>query len=335
MPINRKALVIGIDAYKEQPLYGCVADAKAFAQAIELNSDQSADKNFQVKLLISENDRIHLGLLDKEIRELFQSEAEVAILYFAGHGTIHQGIDQGVLVTEDGRPGAWGIPFWNIMEMANSAYPRIKSTIIILDCCHSGGIGEQGGMNPMARRTELGKGITIMTASRKREVAVERNGHGLFTRLLLTGLDGAASDICGRVTAASLYSHVDQSLSAFEQRPIFKANIQSFVPLKQVKPDIPIRKLRLLTQFFDDEKSYHPLDPQYEGDWDYVISRFPTLTKDEKKQELFKILQTYNRNGLVVPVGCKHMFDAAMESKPCALTKKGKHYWYLVRNKLI
>ena len=46
--MSRKALVIGIDAYKESPLSGCVNDAKLIASLLEAHEDQS--HNFDVRI---------------------------------------------------------------------------------------------------------------------------------------------------------------------------------------------------------------------------------------------------------------------------------------------
>ena len=64
------------------------------------------------------------------------------------------------------------------------------------------------------------------------------------------------------------------------------------------------------------------LDPEYEPESKKHV---------QKKMEKFAILQKYNRVNLVVPVGEKHMYCAAMNSKSCKLTDLGKHYWRLVK----
>src|SRR3989344_350532 len=44
-------------------------------------------------------------------------------------------------------------------------------------------------------KTLITKGVTILTASKDSESAVEINGHGVFTALLLQALSGGASDL--------------------------------------------------------------------------------------------------------------------------------------------
>ena len=57
--------------------------------------------------------------------------------------------------------------------------------------------------------------------------------------------------------------------------------------------------------------------------------------KNKKNNEVFSILQKYNRLNLVIPVGAEHMYFAAMESKSCKLTVIGEFYWKLVNEKRI
>src|SRR3546814_19681427 len=101
---------------------------------------------------------------------------------------------------------------------------------------------------------------SILTASHREGVAEEGIKHGLFTEIILDGLRGGAADILGNVTPAALYSLVDQTLGPWGQRPIYKANVQTFVTLRQVAPKIPKEFLRELPILFPDEASEFQLD---------------------------------------------------------------------------
>ena len=70
--------------------------------------------------------------------------------------------------------------------------------------------------------------VASYTSKEKREeeqYAIESKGTGVFTNLLVDALYGAASNLIGDVTPGSVYAHIDQSLGAWEQRPIFKTNV--------------------------------------------------------------------------------------------------------------
>ena len=318
----KRALVVGIDRYAEQPLNGCENDARDISRLLERNGDGSP--NFAVRLLSSEREVVDAATLLDAITELFAGNPETALLYFAGHGVINPETNAGYIVSQDGRRGAWGVSLADILHLANTAYPRVRSTVIILDSCHSGYAGEVAAIAGQA--SVIGNGVTILTATHRDGPAAEVGGRGLFTDILVDGLSGAACDIRGNVSPAALYSHVDQTLGAWEQRPLYKANVSSFITLRQVAPKVPDDVLRRLVEYFPDPAHHFALDPSYEPDRQNIPEELRHLPINEDHTRIFKELQLCNRHGLVVPVGEEHMYYAAINSKACRLTATGAHY---------
>ncbi|MBR0804126.1 caspase family protein [Bradyrhizobium japonicum] len=320
----KKALVVGVDHYPTAPLAGCVNDAEAIATLLEKNGDGSP--NFSIRLLTSDKDQITSAVLNDTIGELFKGDADTALLFFAGHGIINPVTNAGYLVSQDGKKGAWGISLADILGLANAAAPRIKSSVIILDSCHSGYAGEVQGIGNQSIAA-IGEGVTILTACHREQTASELNGHGLFSSIVLDALSGGSADVCGRITPASVYSHVDQTLGPWEQRPIYKANVQTFVTLREVSPKVSMDVLRRLPQYFPDAAYVFPLDPSFEPDrsnfTDEMKNKFPV---NPTNQAVLAELQQCYRHGLVTPVGTSHMYYAAMESKACRLSALGAHY---------
>jgi hypothetical protein len=329
----KKALIIGIDDYPSNPLGGCVNDASAAANTLERNGDGSP--NFSVKLLTSNNLNVSTKVIHNSLIELFKGEADIALLFFAGHGIINNETNEGYIVSQDGTNPSWGITLATILSLANNASPKIKSTVIILDCCHSGYAGELPGLNSDGKISHIGNGVTILTGCHREELASEENSQGLFTGIFLDGLSGSASDICGRVTPASLYSLIDQTLGAWEQRPIYKANVQTFITLRNVTPKIPLEILRRLPKYFPQASYCFPLDPSFEPDRNNIPKELRKNPINEENTKIFKELQMCNRHGLVVPVDVDHMYDAAINSKACKLTALGAHYRKLAELKRI
>ena len=325
----KRALVIGINDYPSAKLLGCVDDARSVSQFLESNGDGSP--NFSVHTLTSDGDDVSSAAIHQAVSELFKGEAETAVFYFAGHGIINPETNAGYIVSIDGKKGAWGMSLSEILGLANAAHPKIKSTVIILDSCHSGYAGEVAGLTAQ-NASVIGTGVTILTASHRDGEASEINGHGVFTDILLDGLAGGCSDICGNITPASLYSHVDQTLGPWEQRPIYKANVQTFVTLRQVAPKVPLDVLRRLPAYFPDRAAVFALDPTYEEDRRNVpeLAHIPV---DQDHVRIFKELQCCNRHGLVIPVDTDHMYYAAINSKGCKLTALGAHYRKLAEMK--
>ena len=168
-----------------------------------------------------------------------------------------------------------------------------------------------------SNRAELTEGLTVLTASGVDQYASERNGAGLFTTLLVNALSGAAANLIGEVTPGAAYAHIDQSLSAWEQRPVFKTNVKRFVSLRRVAPPIELGELRQLAELFPVAGHEFRLDPSFEPEGP---SPDPTHTR------IFRVLQKYNRVNLLVPVGAPHMYHAAITSQSCRLTVLGEHY---------
>jgi len=321
----RRALIVGIDKYPGAILNGCVNDASAVATIIETNGDGSP--NFDVELMTDVPTRAELL---EAIVKLFDGEVDVALLYFSGHGSMN--MIGGYIVTPDFNRMEPGISMNDILTLANQS--KVKNKVIILDCCHSGAFGSQNwGDKPI---TQMIEGMSILTASRASEAAMEVNGHGIFTNLLLSALRGGAADIGGHITAGGIYAYIDQALGAWHQRPIFKTNITNFTPLRIIHPPVSKDTLRLITKYFVTPEDRFQLDPSYEfTNSPDVEHKVLEPYADGDHVTIFKNLQKFESIGLVVPVDTEHMYFAAMKSKSCRLTALGLHYWKLVKDKRI
>jgi hypothetical protein len=174
----------------------------------------------------------------------------------------------------------------------------------------------------------ISEGTTFLAASASDQYAKETKGHGVFTTLFIDALNGSAANLVGDVTPGSVYAHIDQSLGPWEQRPIFKTNVRSFISLRKVKAPIDLADLQKVTKLFPGRDVRFSLDPSFEPEMRGRNSG--DLPPKQENIDKFAILQKYNRINLVVPVDAPHMWNAAMQSKSCELTALGKHYWNLV-----
>jgi hypothetical protein len=323
----RIALIVGVNHYDHvSSLYGCVNDAYAVKSVLERHDGGAV--NFDCMLLTGTEpiDRVERGELKDGIKKLFSTEAEIALLYFAGHGYIEAA--GGYILASDAKRGDEGVSLTDILTLANKSPATNK--VIILDSCHSGIAGDTPTGGQLAT---LSEGLTVLTASTKDQYASEENGQGVFTTLLVDALSGSAANLTGDITPGSVYAHIDQSLGAWEQRPVFKTNVKRFVSLRTAAPPIPTSDIRRITEFFPSAGYEFPLDPSYEPE---MKGRDPGMPPpDEENTWKFAILQRYNRLNLLVPIGAPHMWNAAMESKACRLTALGEHYRRLVeRNRI-
>lgn len=318
----RRALCVGIDEYPSGPLQGCVSDAERITAVLAANQDGSP--NFDGRMLTApvgvDASRITRVVLREAIETLFRDQADIALLYFSGHGTINN-LD-GYLVTQDARRYDEGVAMSDVLKWANDS--KAVEVVIFLDCCFSGVLG-----NPPAvdnTKVLLREGVSILTASRGDQPSVETGGGGLFTSLVIDALAGGAADILGTVTAPGVYACVEAALGAWDQRPLFKSHVSRLVPLRQCTPPIERATLRRLPALFPLPAEDLPLDPTHE----------PTSpTADAAKTAAFRDLQALSRVHLVVPCDAPHMYDAAMSSKACRLTPSGRYYWRLAKDSRI
>lgn len=319
--MKKKALIIGINEYPGCHLEGCINDARSIAKVLERNGDEK--KNFDINL--QENIQTKSQLL-RQIDMLFKGTSDIALLYFSGHGYINE--LGGYIVTPDYSEYDMGVSMSDILKYANES--NCKNKVIILDCCHSGAIGNLQNINNSV--SVVGGGVTILTASRDDESAMEIDGHGVFTNLLLEALKGGASNLQGKITPGGIYAYIDQALGEWEQRPVFKTNIYEFVSLRDVIPRVSHTEMNVLLDCFKSRTYEFKLDPSFEY----------TNTFEEKHKiiepyansnnvMILKKLQKLESVGLVEPVDEEHMYFAAMNSKSCRLTPLGQYYWQLLK----
>ena len=312
----RKALVVGINDYPNAPLRGRVNDANAMSNVFGAHGDGAP--NFGIKLITSPSEAITRSRLRAEIEALFSGDPDIALLYFSGHGLITS--LGGFIVTTDFKKYDEGVSMDDILNFAN--HSKAKDKVIILDCCHSGAFGSPTTTG--SNVAQLSEGLSVLTASRDSESALEINGSGVFTALVVSALQGGAADLRGHITPGSIYSYVDQALGPWDRRPIFKTNVTRFTSLRTITPSVSHATLRKLTEYFPTPQDEYKLDPSYE---------FTESTADPRKVAIMKDLQKFVGVGLVVPVGEEHMYFAAMNSKSCRLTAVGFQYWRLVKEK--
>lgn len=321
----KKALVVGINNYPGSPLKGCINDASAFGKILESNGDGSP--NFDVVL---KTDVPTKGELKGLIKELFSGDSDSALFYFSGHGFIDD--TGGYIVTPDYQANDEGVSMDSILSIANDS--KAKDKIIILDCCHAGAFGSPKTTG--SKTAHIAEGISILTSSKDNEPSLEINGHGVFTNLLLHGLQGGAADLRGHITPGSIYAYIDQALGPWSQRPIFKTNISRFTSIRTVTPQVPIDVLRKIIEYFPTPQDNFALNPSFEDtNANNIEHKVVEPYAKPENTAIFKHLQKLQSVGLVVPVNEQYMYFAAMNSKSCKLTALGYHYWRLVKEKRI
>lgn len=321
--MSRRALLIGIDQYDNlEPLTACAADATAMAQLLARNEDDSP--NYDCRVLTSKEATISRKVLRTEWRRLFNNFRGDILFYFSGHGAPTE--VGGFLVTQEGELDDPGLSMNDLLVMANSC--RAEHVLLILDCCHSGDLGNPPGLQGQGgvHQAQLREGLTILAASRATEAALEVEGHGVFTWLLLGGLRGGAADVRGYVSAAALYAYVDQALGPWEQRPMYKSHAGQLPPVRRCNPAVPDSLLRTLTMAFSAADRPVQLDPSFE--------RTHVSAKPENIA-LFEIFKKLRDARLLLTETGDDLYYVALNSGRVRLTPLGQYYWQLASQRRI
>jgi hypothetical protein len=309
----RRALLVGIDHYESAPLTGCIDDAKAMERLLRRHDDGRV--NFDTQLLTSDRAAVARARLRESVESLFADAADVALLYFSGHGTEND--LGGYLVTSDATRYDEGVSLGDVLTLANRA-TYITEVAIIIDSCHSGWLGALPAVDNM--HASLREGLSILTASRASQASLERGQSGVFTELVCAALDGGAADVLGNVSVASVYAFVDQALGAWDQRPLFKSHVSRMLSLRDAKPAIDVAIVRRLPEWFPDTDSEFPLSRRNEH---------TAEPHDPEAENTFRCLQRCNRVKLVEPIDEEDMYFAAVNGTGCRLTALGRFYWRL------
>ena len=175
------ALVVGINRYSrpENNLSCCVNDAEKVGDLLEY--DYNENRRFSVLRLYDE--KATYDNIMKDLKKVFVDDCDIGVFYFSGHG--YDDENDGRLCTYDFDRQHMGMRFRDILEVIEKS--KCKNKIIILDCCHS---GKMGNFSMIGDNTMLKCGTTILTACDTNEYSLEDDQYSLFNILLIESLEG-------------------------------------------------------------------------------------------------------------------------------------------------
>lgn len=319
--MSKRALLVGVNHYERfEPLSCCVDDASQMEVLLQAHEDGS--DNYLCTRLTTDRDEVTEATLRAALRTLTDGANgdDDLLFYFSGHGLVVDG--EGTLVTQEAHPDDAGFPMSELLRRVNRC--GAGSVMIILDCCHSGEMGNTGDAQNLNQAT-LSEGVTILSASSPKEASQEGLLNSLFTELVMAALDGGAADVRGHVSAASIYAYVEQALGPLQQRPMYKSYARSLAPLRLCEPTTPDDILRALPTLFRGPDAPIRLDPS----WEYTEGNDP---ENVKKFNLLKKL----RNGRLLDTeDGDDLYYLAMKSKTARLNARGRLYWQMAKKGVI
>lgn len=228
-------LIIGIADYQGVSSLPAVVRNDAIALS-RLLSDRCGYPAGQVRLLLDQEatrENLQKALDDLAHRT---TAADTVVLFFSGHGA------------RDSDGAAYLLPHdCSLDSLRNTAVASTEVTrwlnrievarlLVLLDCCHSGGIGDpkgsigglkQGWSDDAYAQLAQGRGRALIASSRPDELSWVLPGmeNSLFTHHLLEALRGEGRTMGdGYVRVFDLFRHVaEQAPRRAAQHPIFKA----------------------------------------------------------------------------------------------------------------
>ncbi len=319
--MSRRALLVGVDQYDHFDNLSCCVDDAMQIEAL-LKTHEDGSPNYHCTRLSSDRDGITEASLRAALRKLTNdaSKNDDLLFYFSGHGMIIDG--EGALVTQDAKPNDVGFPMYELLRRINRC--GAGSVMIILDCCHSGEMGNTSNGGTI-NQTTLSEGVTILSASTPHQKSQEGLLNSLFTELVMAALEGGAADVRGHVSAASIYAYVEQALGPWQQRPMYKSFAPRLDPLRFCRPSVPDEVLRQLPVLFRGPDASLKLDPSWE------VTHELQDPDNVAKFDLLKIL----RDGRLLNRHGKNLYDLALESGSVLLTPLGRLYWQLAKKNII
>ncbi len=327
--MGKRALLIGVDHYPGlQSLNSCVRDTMALRNLLLFHAN--LDANYDCITFLGMNPQLATEAHQQETIVLSVAKAAVlqalaslfryddtVLFYFSGHG-VKTANGTTILLPSDPEGRQQGIYLQELLDMANGSNAR--QVVLILDCCFAGAIGEEF---IDLQRMWLRPGVTVLAAASPDQFAFARDGHSVFTRALLLGLEGGVADPRGWVTAAALYAFIEQSLGPWEQRPMYKSNATEMKPIRYCEPLVSDDDLRQLPVIFQEATSLYGMDKSFES----------TQVEFAKPEHvaIFHLLRRLQLARMVRPTNPRQdsLYWTAMHHEAVQLTPLGQYYWQL------
>lgn len=260
------AVIVGVANYENngiQDLTYTINDADALAKFLSSPAGGGLPRE-QITFLAGP--QATRSNIIKHVNQVFGQafETDLILFYFSGHGAPDASGKEVYFLPYDTDPSnieSSAVSQLDIQKVIGKS--RAEKKIVIVDACHSGGLGTDLGkkdalgdaalINRLLQQVAYSdKSTAIFTASRASEKSEETKelgiGHGVFTYYLIEGLKGKANSNPNEnnfVTISELYEYTYRKVAAFtkgRQHPELKGNFDNNLPLSIVKTEKQLPK---------------------------------------------------------------------------------------------
>lgn len=236
---NLLVVAVGVSEYQKQGLRlkNAANDARDFVAAIQ-NGNNSLYGNVKVSSVLLDNEATYSNVrkaMSQIVREAAQDD--VVMFFFSGHGSIEEKRTYFLPVDVDTEDlFATAVDFDDIIASAKRLKDKECKVVIIMDACHSGALL---GMKSAFALEMSAPGISILSSSTGNQQSKEYAGwrNGVFTKYLLDGLHGDASDAEGNISIDNLGFYVRKKVSEKDasQSPLYQNEQRNFVLFEKLK----------------------------------------------------------------------------------------------------
>ncbi len=231
------AILVGVNTYQDSQipaLQYSALDCCALADVLV-----TATSQFPKKQIVAHHDAgadppTRAAVLASFAQVIQQAQPQDTVLfYFSGHGLIEPETKQAVLCLSDTQSNQLletGLQMPDLLEQLDQCESRQQ--VVWLDACHSGELMLPGAksavVNTAAETTTVlvqllrqqavqNKGLYALLSCDQGQRSWEFSelGHGLFTHFLIQGLQGAAADQAGIISADGLYQYLYIQITQF------------------------------------------------------------------------------------------------------------------------
>lgn len=213
---NDFALIIGIEEYADlPPAQFAKRDAEAVARHFEALGVPRRN------IIHLSNSRATGTSLKKYLESWLPRNVKASsrlYFYYSGHGAPDPTSGEAYIIPWDGDPNFLEDTAYPISKLyANLNALKAREIVVALDACFTGAGGRSvlaKGARPLVIAQDINPNsvgrLTILAAASRNEITttLDEKGHGMFTYFFLKGLDGAAKNDHGDITAASLFRYL-------------------------------------------------------------------------------------------------------------------------------
>ena len=212
-------LGVGINAYPgDDKLDCCVKDARDVSKVLQ-EKGSSVFRSVEVKLL-KDKQATRQGILDGVAwLQKEATEQDLTVIFYSGHGG--NGPKNGFFLVpsgfDDDHPQKTMLKGKELYDEASKVKGRV---LVLLDCCHAGGMLKE----------QMANGPIVLAAARAKETADEDSKlhNGVFTRAVVEALSGKAdSDANGFISVQELERYVKKRVKQLSKNQQHAVNSKS------------------------------------------------------------------------------------------------------------